>query len=133
MLHRFLSVAGLAVTLAAGVLGTGLAASAAAPEGAGSSKLRIELDCEASPETVKLTNRSNRDLEIRSVGSLVDSRNEEPVAVDETLAQGKSITFESGEDARGGDVLTKAEIFDDENNDEGVVVRTSAGTVRQGC
>lgn len=132
MLHRFLSVAGLAVTLAAGVLGTGLAASAAAPEGAGASKLRIELDCEASPETVELTNRSNRDLEIRSVGSLVDRRNEEPVAVDETLARGKSITFESGEDARG-DVLTKAEIFDDEINGEGVVVRTSEGTFRQRC
>jgi hypothetical protein len=134
MVRRLLPIAALTASLIATVIGTGFASpTAAAPSAADSSKVKIELDCAASPETSKITNRSDDDIKIESVGSLFDRTNKEPYNVNETLKKGKSITLESGPDARGGDVLTKQELYDDTANKEGAKVNTSIGTFKERC
>jgi hypothetical protein len=134
MFRRFLPLAALTASLLATVIGTGFAApTAAAPTAADSSKVKIDLSCDTTPEKTTITNRSNDDFKVESVGSLVDRTNKEPYNVNETLKKGQSITLESGPDARGGDVLTKQELYDDTANREGAKVNTSIGTFKQRC
>lgn len=128
-----LSVA--AVGLALGVSAFG-AAGVGAQDGvttAGNNRVQIELNCDGTPETTKITNKGSKDLEIRKLTSLVDPEKREPFKINETLKKGQSIKFETGKDARGQDELSKKEIYDDADEDEGGAIRTSAGTITEKC
>ena len=131
MFRRLTIVAGLVAAVGASALGAGLAGVA---DVAAQGQVRIELDCVGTPEETTITNRSAKEIEIEAVGSLVGREKAEPHKVrNVTLKRGQSVTFESGEDARGGDVLTKRELYDDESNREGAKVRTSIGTFKERC
>ena len=129
MRSRVLSIAALGLALTVPVLG----AAVTAPTADAAGKVAIELDCDGEPEVTKITNKSGKDLEVRTLGSLVDPSRREPFKVDETLKKGETLKLESGEKARGGNVLTKQELYDDESDREGVVIRTSAGTFTEKC
>lgn len=130
---RALSVAALGLALGVSALGAGGAAAQGGIGTAGNNRAQIELDCDGEPETIKITNRGSKDLEIRKLTSLVEPETREPFKINETLEKGQSIKFETGKDARGPDALSKKEIFDDEDRDEGVSIRTSAGTITEQC
>jgi len=134
VVRRLLLVAGVALTLTATVVGAGLAGPSAALAGPGNApQIKIDLECDSTPEIIKLTNRGSKDITIESVGSLLDRDNSEPYNVNETLKPGQSLKLESGEDARGGNRLTGQELFDDESNRDGAKVNTSNGTFKERC
>ena len=134
MVRRLLVVAGVALALTATVVGAGLTGPSAALAGPGNSpQIKIDLDCDATPELTKITNRGSKEIKIESVGSLFGRTNREPYNVNETLKPGQSIKLESGEDARGGDKLTGQELYDDESNRDGAKVNTSIGTFKERC
>lgn len=134
MIRRLLSLGTLTLVLGAGLVGAGAVPAAAQPTASdGGGQLKIELDCDATPEEITITNRSNKEVEIEEIGSLFDRDKAEPYNTNETLKRGQSVTFESGEDANGGDKLTGRELFDDEANKEGAKVNTSIGTFKERC
>ncbi len=91
------------------------------------SSLTISVSCETDPETVTITNNLEGTLNVVSISSLDDPRENEPFLIFEMeeltqeVAVGGSVTFESG-DAADENVLTEQFIFDNEAQDEGVVV-----------
>ncbi len=91
------------------------------------SSLTISVSCETDPETVTITNNLEGTLNVVSISSLNDPRENEPFLIFEMeeltqeVAVGGSVTFESG-DAADENVLTNNFIFDNEAEDEGVVV-----------
>lgn len=133
MRFRALSIAALGLMLTVPVVGVAGAAAQEDVTASGNNRARIELDCDGSPETIKVTNRGSKDLKIRKLTSLVDPVEREPFRINETLKKGQSIKFEAGKDARGQNKLTSKEIFDDEDAGEGVVLRTSGGKITEKC
>jgi len=133
MRFRALSIAALGLALTVPALGAVGVAAQDGPAAAGNNRVDIELKCDTTPEITKVTNRGSKDLKIRQLTSKVDPISREPFKVKETLKRGQTITFETGKDARGKDKLSSKEIYEDDNNREGVVIRTSAGTFDQDC
>ena len=122
-------------TLVAVALVLALATSALAggrPGGGGGGdrvSLTIAVDCDDNPETVTITNDLDATLNVATIGSLDDPREDEPFRVFETdptneIEDGDSATYFSGSDAPEGDdnTLTQQFIFDDDAADEGVRV-----------
>jgi len=130
---RVLSIAALGLALTVSAIGVSGVAAQTGPTTAGNNRVTIELDCEGDPETVKVTNKGNKDLTIRRLTSIVDPINREPFKIDETLKKGQGIKFETGDGARGKYKLSDQAIFDNKYPEEGVVLRTSDGTFEQKC
>src|SRR5918999_3368427 len=89
--------------------------------------LTVTVACKATPETTRVENNRNRNITIKTVGSIYQPRSNEPFRVNRTLRGGRTITFESGSGA-DRNVLTGQYIY---NNDvgsrEGARVRTGSG------
>lgn len=130
MRFRALSIAAAGLALTVPALG---AAAQDGPQASGKNRVEIELDCEGTPEITKITNKGNDELEVRKLTSLVDPLNREPFKINETLEKGQTLRLESGEDASNRDELTDDEIYDDEDDREGVKIRTSEGSFTEKC
>ena len=92
--------------------------------------IQIALDCDSTPEVVRVTNRLNRALTVRTISSLYAPRQgEEPYSVNRQLQAGATGAFRFGRDISGPNVLSNNYIFNSEvpPRDEGVIVGTSVG------
>jgi hypothetical protein len=97
-------------------------------------KVKVSLNCTSNPEKTKVKNNTNRRIKVKKVGSIYRPYSYEPIKVNRALRPGKSITFQSGNSARGRNVLTRNHIY---NNDvgkkEGARVATSVGRFNARC
>ena len=97
------------------------------------SKVKVVVNCYSNPETARVTNNTNRRIKVKKVGSIYKPRSNEPFRVNRTLRRGKSITFQSGYDAKRN-VLTRQYIYNhDVGSREGARVRTSVGRFSDRC
>lgn len=107
------------------------ALSAESAEAAPAVAVRVE--CKSNPEVARVKNNTRRAITVRTVGSIHESRGNEPFRVGRVLKPGRAIAFQSGYDARRM-VLTRQYIYDnDVGRNEGVRVRTSIGTFAGRC
>src|SRR3954452_3126574 len=63
---------------------------------AASPALTVTVACQATPERTRVQNNRRRAVTIKSVGSIYQPFNYEPIMVNRKLAARKAITFESG-------------------------------------
>ncbi len=97
-----------------------------APAAAQQTSLTIAVSCATDPEQVTITNNLATTLNVVQIGSLDDPGTEEVVSLPNSglpsqVPVGQSITYTAGSDATGN-VLVRENIFDDEEDDEGVRV-----------
>ena len=95
--------------------------------------IEVSVDCESSPERVKITNNTAKPLKLKSVGSTYQKRAGEPYKVRKTLKPGKSVSYTFGTGKGKGRKLSGSFIFDNDAPREGVVVKTNKGNVRVKC
>jgi hypothetical protein len=90
--------------------------------GGGQDDVSVELDCDASPETTRVTNNTSDPITVNEI----NPTSAEPIPRDDEIAPGDSITYQSGTDARGRfDV--GGELYDDDDEDAQVRLSTSGG------
>lgn len=126
-MRRIISVPLVCSILLAGSTGTA----------AGQAGILVEVECRATPETVRIVNSTAGSVTVRSVGSLVNPRpGVEPFARDDGVGPNDVIVYAFGPNpgAHAGAIfLTGQPIFDNDSPGEGVAVATSAGTARVLC
>jgi hypothetical protein len=133
-LKRSLSLASLAL-LAALMLSTfvGLGWETSSRSTEAASGVKVTVGCRSNPETARVENNTNHRIKIKSVGSVYKPRSNEPFRIGDGLGPGRSVVFESGDDANH-DVLTGQYIYNnDAGSKEGVTVSTSAGRFSDRC
>jgi hypothetical protein len=108
-------------------IGTGLAEAAPAVE--------VVVDCDSNPESTQVRNNTNRAIKIRTVGAIYRPYTFEPFVVNRSLEPNRTVTFQSGSEAKGRNELTNAYIYNSDVVDtkEGARVRTSVGTSIDKC
>jgi hypothetical protein len=108
-------------------IGTSLAEAVAA--------VKVTVNCDANPEQTRVMNNANRLITIKTVGSIYRPHPYEPFVVNRKLRPHRTITFQSGGEAKGGNELTTAYIYNSDvvGNKEGARVRTSVGTFIDKC
>jgi hypothetical protein len=97
------------------------------------SAVKVSVRCESDPEKTRVVNDTRRTIKVKKVGSIHQPRSNEPFRVNKSLRPGRAITFQSGYDANGNNVLTRQFIYDNEANKEGARVTTSEGRFRARC
>ena len=108
-------------------IGTSLAEAVAA--------VKVTVNCDANPEQTRVMNNANRLITIKTVGSIYRPHPYEPFVVNRKLRPHRTITFQSGGEAKGGNELTTAYIYNSDvvGTKEGARVRTSVGTFIDKC
>ena len=107
-------------------IGTGPAEAAPAVE--------VVVDCDSNPESTQVRNNTNRAFKIKTVGSIYHPHTYEPFVVNRSLEPNRTITFQSGSQAKGRNELTTSYIYNsDVGSKEGARVRTSVGTSIDKC
>jgi hypothetical protein len=95
--------------------------------------VQVNVNCTSNPERTAVKNNTNSSIKVKKVSSINDPRSNEPFTVNRTLKAGKTITFESGPNARSN-VLTRQYIYDNEaGSKEGARVFTSVGRFVDKC
>src|SRR5262249_31935090 len=116
------------------VLSGGFARSVAAAEGVHSAGIKVSLNCTASTERIRVTNRSGSPIVVESIGTLADPLPSEPFAVDTLISAGGTHLWKAGVGATGRDVLTRDEVLSNTAGDrEGVRLLTSVGPLVVRC
>ena len=88
--------------------------------------------CNTEPETTAIINTTDAPVAIFSLSSIKDPQPYEPIAVNQELAPGASVTFYLGPTAPAP-ALSTARIYDNTAPDEGAVVETSLGILTALC
>ncbi len=103
-------------------------------QGVTTADLVVTLNCTSAPEQITVTNNGAVSVVIRTIGSIYRPVSWEPVTVQKSLGAGKSYTWLAGPTATGANALTN-QLFLTNNvwEQEGVVIVTSVGTIRQQC
>lgn len=96
--------------------------------GAQGDDLTVELDCDAVPETTRLTNHTSEPITVQEI----NPTSGEPITRDDTIAPGESITYQSGDNARGRFDLGP-ELYDDDDDEAKVLFNTSGGDFSGFC
>ena len=94
--------------------------------------IAIELDCAANPETTRVTNDGDAPVTVRSIEPRVGTDAGEPIAREDVIRPGRSITYQSGDGAEGRNDLGP-ELYLDDDRDEGVRLDTSGGEFETFC
>jgi hypothetical protein len=92
----------------------------------------IKLTCYGNPERTAITNNTRHTITIQTVGSTYRPNVTEPFHVNRLLNPGATITYQSGRGATRH-VLTRSFIFYNNDERDGVKVRTSIGTFTKHC
>ncbi len=97
--------------------------------------MEVVVDCDSNPERTQVRNNTNRDIKIKTVGSIYRPYIFEPFVVNRRLKPNRTITFQSGSEAKGRNELTTSYIYNSDVVDtkEGARVRTSVGTFIDKC
>jgi len=96
--------------------------------------IEVSVDCDSSPEVVRVRNNRAKPIRLEVVGSTYQKRAGEPYLVKKTLKPGKRATYTFGAGkVKGARKLSGSYIFDNEAPKEGVLVRTSKGNVKVRC
>ena len=95
--------------------------------------VEVTVHCASSPERVAVTNNTAKPLQLVAVGSTHHRRAGEPYAVRKTLKPGTRASYTFGTGRGKGKRLSGSFVFDNEAPGEGVLVKTSSGTVRISC
>jgi hypothetical protein len=98
-----------------------------------SATLAVELDCEATPETIRVTNNGDAPVTVTSIDTIVEDVAGEPFVRDDTIRAGRTVTYQSGEGAEGRFVLGPNELFANDSRDEGVRLASSGGEIEALC
>ena len=88
--------------------------------------------CNTEPETTAILNTTEAPIAIYSLSSIKDPQPYEPIAVNQELAPGASVTFYLGPTAPAP-ALSTARIYDNTAPDEGAVVETNLGMLTALC
>src|SRR5688572_18034703 len=88
--------------------------------------------CSTEPETTAIINTTDQPVAIFSLSSIKDPQPYEPIAVNQELAPGASVTFYLGPTAPAP-ALSTARIYDNTAPDEGAVVETNLGLLTALC
>jgi hypothetical protein len=88
--------------------------------------------CNTEPETTAIINTTDEPVAIFSLSSIKDPQPYEPIAVNQELAPGASVTFYLGPTAPAP-ALSTARIYDNTASDEGAVVETNLGLLTALC
>lgn len=125
--RRHLRVSLATVTMVAVALVGGWGSSGVAE----AASVSVSVSCNSNPERTTVHNGTGHRITVQTVGSTYHPRSNEPFGVNDSLANGHSITYQSGYAAHTH-VLTHQYIY---NNDErdGAKVKTSAGTFKRYC
>jgi hypothetical protein len=103
------------------------------PGGAGAQgNVTVELDCESNPETTAVTNNGAEPIRVQEIDSLVEDAGGEPFARDDLVRPGRTVTYETGDEASGRFALG-GEIYRNGDPDEGVRIATSGGEAEAFC
>jgi hypothetical protein len=94
--------------------------------------IAVELDCESNPETTAVTNNGAEAIRVQEIDSLVEDAGGEPFARDDLVRPGRTITYETGDEASGRFALG-GEIYRNGDPDEGVRIATSGGEAEAFC
>ncbi len=115
------AMAVLAVTM------SGLVTSAQTP-----GSVTVLAVCNTEPETTAILNTTNEPVAIYSLSSIKDPQPYEPIAVNQELAPGASVTYYLGPTAPAP-ALSTARIYDNTAPDEGAVLETNLGILTALC
>lgn len=116
----------LFVVAAAGLLAVGLPGSASA------ASVGIQLSCYSNPERTTIRNNTNKAFTILRIRSTYQPQDFEPFVLNRTLAPGTSVTYQTGQ-AASRRVLTRNFIYYNNNELDGVRVKTSIGIFIRAC
>lgn len=110
----------------------GLLVAASAPGTALAGGVGIHLSCYSNPETTTIRNNTGHGIKILSIRSTYQPQDFEPFLVNKHLDAGQKITYETG---FGADkhVLTNNFIYYNNNELDGVKVKTNAGIFKKHC